>query len=76
MAFRLKLISTLEKLGKPCDVSAIYLQASDDKLVSQSTTEQFHNVFKNMRIYKINGPHFLLQAQPKECVKTILESFA
>jgi pimeloyl-ACP methyl ester carboxylesterase len=57
------------KLGVPC----LYLQASDDRLVPASAAEWFRGRFERFELERIDGPHFLLQAKPRECAQRISE---
>lgn len=50
-----------------------YIQAASDKLVSADKFIEFDNYFNNIHIRKIEGPHFILQANPKECAVAITE---
>jgi pimeloyl-ACP methyl ester carboxylesterase len=57
------------KFGVPC----LYLQASDDRLVAASAAEWFRGRFERFELERIDGPHFLLQAKPRECAQRISE---
>ncbi len=71
LTHRLKLLSKLSYPAQTCDVQAIYIQASNDRLVSTQSLEVFKKVFINLTVYEIYGPHFVLQSNPEECVKII-----
>jgi pimeloyl-ACP methyl ester carboxylesterase len=47
------------------DVPALYLRASEDRLVPQSVSDDFR-ALPGVRFAEIEGPHFLLQARPAE----------
>ncbi len=55
--------------GIPC----LYIQASQDKLVPSRGFTDFKQLIPEIKIAQINGPHFLLQARPDECVKVLSE---
>jgi pimeloyl-ACP methyl ester carboxylesterase len=57
------------KFGVPC----LYLQGSGDRLVSPSAAEWFRGRFERFELERIDGPHFLLQAKPRECAQRISE---
>lgn len=50
-----------------------YIQAASDKLVSPDKFFEFDNYFNNISIRKIEGPHFILQANPTACAAAITE---
>jgi len=49
-----------------------YIQAKNDKLVSKNCLRELASVVP-VEVKLINGPHFLLQAQPRECAEIILK---
>jgi pimeloyl-ACP methyl ester carboxylesterase len=57
------------KFGLPC----LYLQASGDRLVPPSAAEWFRARFERFELERIDGPHFLLQAKPRECAQRVSE---
>ena len=75
MDHRLKIINQvdvtkwLKKLPVPC----CYLQATDDRIVRSSCLADFENCIPNLEIKRIKAPHFILQAQPRECLNAIEE---
>jgi len=52
-------------------VPAIYLQATEDKLVPSSSARWFEKRFKNIHVERLEGPHFLLLARPRESAQTL-----
>ncbi len=71
LSFRLGEISKLKGNMKPCDLKALYIQATDDKLVPNSSVEEFRKVCKNLTITRIEGSHFILQTNPAACAEII-----
>jgi pimeloyl-ACP methyl ester carboxylesterase len=57
------------KFGVPC----LYLQASEDRLVPAAAAAWFRGRFERLELERIDGPHFLLQAKPRECAQRISE---
>jgi len=57
------------KFGVPC----LYLQAKEDRLVPATAAAWFRERFERFEIERIDGPHFLLQAKPRECAQRISE---
>jgi pimeloyl-[acyl-carrier protein] methyl ester esterase len=53
-------------------VPCVYLEASDDRLVSASSVREVTAAVPHLQTQKINGPHFLLQANPVDSAAAIL----
>ncbi|MBU2710995.1 alpha/beta fold hydrolase [Zooshikella harenae] len=73
LAQRIKIISDIDKTKElqniiiPC----CYIQATHDRLVHSSALKVFQYGLKSLTVKKIQGPHFILQAAPKEVAKVI-----
>lgn len=52
-------------------VSCLYLQASGDVLVPPSALSDFVAAVPGLRIARVKGPHFILQARSREPIETI-----
>ncbi len=52
-------------------VPSIYLSATNDRLIPSSMASEFNR--RSNSVFEITGPHFLLQANPKEAAKHILD---
>jgi pimeloyl-ACP methyl ester carboxylesterase len=59
----------LKKLSLPC----LYLQATDDWVVSSLCLTYFEQNIPHLMVKRIKAPHFILQAKPQECVEAIKE---
>jgi len=57
----------LSKLTVPC----LYLQATLDRAVPASALFDFTEAVADLRVTRIRGPHFILQAQPRESLAAI-----
>jgi hypothetical protein len=64
---RLDVTKWLEKLSLPC----LYLQATDDRVVSSSCLADFERRIPHLVIKRIKAPHFILQARPQACLEAI-----
>ena len=74
LSSRLALVGTRHAWGKArLDVPCLYLQAGKDRLVAASAAEWFRGRFERFELEIIDGPHFLLQARPRECAQRISE---
>jgi pimeloyl-ACP methyl ester carboxylesterase len=49
----------------------LYLQASSDRLVPRRCGEELRRHYPQTVLRPIDGPHFLLQARPADCVEAI-----
>lgn len=56
------------------DVPTIYIQALSDRLISPRKSRELRTVFRNIEYIKIDGPHFLLQAKPKESSQAVAKA--
>lgn len=72
IAHRLKLVASarLVPSGR-IEVPAFYIQAIGDRLVPASAARALGALFRDFTVLRVDGPHFLLQAAPKECAETI-----
>jgi pimeloyl-ACP methyl ester carboxylesterase len=76
LVHRLKVISQVDvrgwlpKLTIPC----CYIQATSDRTVPASSLFDFTETISDLRVKRIKGPHFILQAQPQAAV-TAIEKF-
>ena len=75
LAHRIKMLRRMDvrhwlaKTTVPC----LYLQASRDRTVPPSALFDFVERVPDLRIRRIKGPHFILQAQPRACLVAILD---
>ena len=56
------------------DVPTVYIQALSDRLISPGKSRELINVFRNIEYIEIDGPHFLLQAKPKESSQAVAKA--
>ena len=68
---RLKAISTLNFHSSKIALPVGFIRALGDKLVPPSKCFEFGSYFGNIVMKEIEGPHFLLQAKPKESAAVI-----
>jgi pimeloyl-[acyl-carrier protein] methyl ester esterase len=62
----------LAKIQIPC----LYLQSASDKTVPARCLHDFAAALANLQVARIRGPHFILQAQPGECLAAIEDFLA
>jgi surfactin synthase thioesterase subunit len=72
---RLRILATIDlrKKLKDIKVPCCYIQAKNDSLVSIIALKDFEEGLKNLKVHKVNGPHFILQAEPKACTEAIYQ---
>jgi len=68
---RIKVMRQQQLPIKKFYIPTVYIQAKSDRLISHQKSEEVSQVFKNIQYIKINGPHFILQAEPKESAITV-----
>jgi len=54
---------------------SIYILPKSDKLVPKSKAIEFQKCFESLLVKKIDGPHFILQANAKKSSDIILNFF-
>lgn len=71
--FRLKELLKLrfEDCYKKIHMPTIYIQATDDKLVSSTAFNDWEVVSKNIQLFQVQGEHFILQSNPVKCAEII-----
>ena len=57
----------LPKLTIPC----LYIQATSDRSVPESSLSDFTEAISDLRVKRIKGPHFILQAKPQASLTAI-----
>lgn len=68
---RLDSISSLRYTDYKSRLPAVYVQAKGDRLVRAHKVQEFTKAYPGLGIVKVGGPHFVIQANPKECVTAI-----
>ncbi len=70
---RLKTMQSLKFNGKESNVPSTYILPTKDRLVSKSKHHEFNKYFSHLQVKEVNGPHFVLQTNPKESAQIISE---
>lgn len=71
LSFRLQEITKLPNKHHSSKIRALYIQATNDKLVPKNCVNAFKKSFNNISIFEVKGPHFILQANPKACADIV-----
>jgi pimeloyl-ACP methyl ester carboxylesterase len=71
LACRIKEISRLEGGERQIDIPCSYIAGGKDRLVSPGHFEEFRQIAPGIVLTEISGPHFIMQAKPKECAQVI-----
>ena len=58
---------------KALDIPVLYQQATHDRLVEERYFKILKKAYPRMDHRLIEGPHFLMQAKPQECIETIFQ---
>jgi len=58
---------TVSEIDLPC----VYIMPNQDRLVSQRKYNEISTMFVNSRCYRLDGPHFILQAKPKKSAEVV-----
>jgi hypothetical protein len=51
----------------------LYIYPGQDRILSESSVRKQMDGLKNIRFTRVAGPHLLLQTNPEECAKLIIE---
>lgn len=73
---RLEIMSQQRLPITTSDIPSIYIQALSDRLISSKKGREFTKVFSNIKYIEIEGPHFILQAHPKESARLVTEAIS
>ncbi len=71
MEFRLKEMAHLPSQSEPFSKKCIYIQAKDDNLVSLNSAVTIESLNQELKVFKVEGSHFLLQVNPEDCSKIV-----
>jgi pimeloyl-ACP methyl ester carboxylesterase len=52
-------------------VPILYIQARQDRLVGQSCLEEIQGIKHQIKVAQINGPHLILQREPRQCAEIV-----
>lgn len=74
LSSRLKVIASSKYSGFKSSLPAVYIGASHDMLVSASKRNDFKEAYQQITFVELEGPHFLLQANPKNGAAAIVEA--
>lgn len=72
LEFRIKQLCNLNKVEHSSNISATYLQAEHDSLVSSNAVDVFKKVYNRLNYKTVQGSHFVLQTNPKDTVREVL----
>ncbi|WKD49606.1 alpha/beta fold hydrolase [Microbulbifer spongiae] len=70
---RLNVIAKCQYVGFRSTVPTVYIGASNGMLIPPHMRENFKEAYPGVEITEIEGPHFMLQAQPKVSAAAIIE---
>jgi pimeloyl-ACP methyl ester carboxylesterase len=70
---RLKAVLSIDTSARLAEVKvpALYLRASQDRLISPSASVQIAELCPQAEILEVEGPHCLLQAAPHEAARLV-----
>ena len=71
---RLLEITKLPKATQSIEIKAIYIQATNDKLVSPKAYEVFERLFLGIKRFEVEGSHLILQENSQETARVVEKS--
>lgn len=70
-----KRITAMLELKSPSvteiDLPCVYIMPNQDRLISKRKFEEISRIFANNKLFRLDGPHFILQAKPKQCAELV-----
>jgi len=73
LAGRLRILRDLKPPPDPIDLPACYIQAARDRLVPARCADDYRAAFPNLHFARLDGPHLILQARPRDCWRVVSE---
>jgi pimeloyl-ACP methyl ester carboxylesterase len=74
IAQRLAIVGRRQSFKRlPRDLRCCYIRARQDRMVPAPCADWFRTQFKALQLREIDGPHFLMQARPRETAKLLTE---
>lgn len=74
LKLRLKVIAQTKYSGFKSAVPAVYICAANDMLVNPQKRLEFVRAYSDITFAQLEGPHFILQAKPKQGATAITEA--
>lgn len=72
LTHRLRLMAEAKAMGRPPHaIPCHYLQATRDRMVPARAAQWFARHFAPFHLWRVDGPHMLLQTRPRECARLI-----
>ncbi|MCP4487852.1 MAG: alpha/beta hydrolase [Gammaproteobacteria bacterium] len=68
---RMLAIESLSPISGSLEIPAVYIRPEEDRLVPYSKCMEFNALFNKITVKTIKGPHFIIQANPRECAEVI-----
>lgn len=72
---RIRTIRSMRPLSGRTDLPALYIRATQDRLISAAKFSDFAAHFTDIKLFKIEGPHLILPSRAEDCVRTIRQMF-
>jgi pimeloyl-ACP methyl ester carboxylesterase len=71
--FRLQEIKKLKLIEEKITLP---ITANDDQLVLKKSLKEWGKVCSNLKIFQVDGKHFILQSNPKRCTEIIIQTMS
>ena len=71
LAARMREMTGLRTEQQILEIPCAYIRAGNDRLISRSHADEFRRIAPLLAVTEIPGPHFIMQARPKECVRVV-----
>ncbi|MCI5142896.1 MAG: alpha/beta hydrolase, partial [Candidatus Electrothrix sp. ATG1] len=71
LAARVGEITALRPEQQLLKIPCAYIQAENDRLIPRSHAQDLRDIAPQITVFKIPGPHFIMQTKPEECVQVV-----
>jgi pimeloyl-ACP methyl ester carboxylesterase len=75
-ARRLAEVRDLQFEAKPVQLPALYIQATEDRLLPAGTLEALRPWLPQLEVHRVPGPHLVLDTAPERCADLVAEFLA
>ena len=70
---RIGAMSRMRLSGVKSELPVYYIQAMQDRLIGRRHWRVFKQIYDDVQLYQLPGPHFILQAEPRITAKLVAE---
>ena len=75
IAHRIRMLNDIDTTSdaRGLDLPCCYIQGMRDRLIASRCLADFKECLPRLVVKKVDGPHGILQAQPEQCARIIMD---